>query len=208
MRPTLMQRNFSADCQVLSVKAMVREMVPSGLVFPSMSTFSNIPQEARVFTSFCSCDFVYTPAGRSDTNSKKESSGALILTRRLRSKNEMSEILYFLKPLSLFSCTTMLAGRPWESHSGDGDSSAAMAGDRQKSLDQKDPSSPNQPPPPPPPPPPVLPPFPALPPLPEEKCPDASGRRERRGEVEKTTMEAAEERAKVVERVLMRVELE
>lgn len=74
----------------------------------------------------------------------------------------MSETLYFLNPLSLFNWTTMFAGKPWESQSGDC-SSSATAGAGDNNFPKNPPSSPSPPPPPPPkfplpppPPPPLL----------------------------------------------------
>lgn len=140
---------------------------------------------------------MYTPPGFRDTMSKNESS-VPIFVLVFRSRKIISEILYFLNPLSLFGRTVMLAGSSCESQSCDfGSSANAVAGER--ILDQKSPPSPplllNQPPPPPPeedPPP---------PPPPPEKL--KSGR-----ESVRKRAEATEEIATVAVRVFLKREEE
>lgn len=142
---------------------------------------------------------MYTPPGFRDTMSKNESS-VPIFVLVFRSRKIISEILYFLNPLSLFGRTVMLAGSSCESQSCDfGSSANAVAGER--ILDQKSPPSPplllNQPPPPPPeedPPPPP-------PPPPPEKL--KSGR-----ESVRKRAEATEEIATVAVRVFLKREEE
>ena len=113
-----------------------------------------------------------------DTISKKESS-VPIVDCLLRSKKTMSETLYFLNPLSLFNWTTMFAGKPWESQSGDC-SSSATAGAGDNNFPQNPPSSPSPPPPP-------LPKFPLPPPPPLLRNDDG------RFEIRKRKKDAAEE---------------
>lgn len=139
---------------------------------------------------------MYTPPGLRDTMSKNESS-VPIFVLLFRSRKIISEILYFLNPLSLFGRTVMFAGSSCESQSCDFGSSA-NAVDGERILDQKSPPSPpllNQPPPPPPeedPPP---------PPPPPEKL--KSGR-----ESVRKRAEAAEEIAMVAVRVFLKREEE